>query len=198
MDTKQFIASLVSSLAWPATVSFALWLFRKQLAQLLTGPIRRWKAGPVEVEYDRIVSRVEARIEPAEAAGPAAVEVPPAAESVVAELEQYAHTWPSGSVIEAFSRVEYELRERLRAAGTDESDLRKYGGVMLARRAAADGIITRTTAEAVEGIAVLRNLAAHGGPGEVTQERALEYLALVDGVLFAISRDAKGGQQSGN
>jgi hypothetical protein len=64
MDTKQFIASLVSSLAWPAAVLGIVLLFRKQLADLLTGPLRRLKAGPggVELEFERILPKVQAQV----------------------------------------------------------------------------------------------------------------------------------------
>lgn len=56
-------------------------------------------------------------------------------------------------------------------------------------------MITSSTAEAVEGIAVLRNLSAHGRASELTEDRALDYLALVDGVLLAIRRDTKEAQE---
>jgi len=67
VDTKQFIASLVSSLAWPAAVVAVAFLFRKQLATLLTsGPLKRLKAGPFELELDRIAAVVEERVEAGE------------------------------------------------------------------------------------------------------------------------------------
>jgi hypothetical protein len=41
VDTEQFIASLVSSLAWPAAVFGIAYLLRERLAQLLSAPIPR-------------------------------------------------------------------------------------------------------------------------------------------------------------
>ncbi len=40
---------------------------------------------------------------------------------------------------------------------------------------------------ALEGAAVLRNLAAHGQEGELDEARALDYVALVEAVSFALS-----------
>ncbi|HEX5308254.1 MAG TPA: hypothetical protein VFW38_04165 [Solirubrobacteraceae bacterium] len=210
MDTKQFIASLISSLAWPGAVIAVVLLFRKQLAGLLTGgPLKRLKAGPVELEFDRIAATVEARLEVAE---PGAAEAPPAPAGVaqiegvrdaarqalhgsaLRDLAERAQVWPPGAVIEGFMLVEAELRELVEAA-EESSDGFRLGAAQLARRAVQHGVITPSTAEAVDGIAVMRNLVAHGGEREVTEERAIDYLTLVDGVLFAIRRDAKEWQQ---
>jgi hypothetical protein len=62
VDTKQFVASLVSSLAWPGAVVAIALLFRRQLAQLLTGSLKRLKAGPVEFEFERVLPSVQARL----------------------------------------------------------------------------------------------------------------------------------------
>lgn len=63
----------------------------------------------------------------------------------------------------------------------------------LARRALEAGIITPETVEAIQGVAVLRNLAAHGEQTDLSEARALDYLALIDGVLFAIRRGPAAG-----
>jgi hypothetical protein len=51
-------------------------------------------------------------------------------------------------------------------------------------------MITPEALEAVEGVAVLRNLAAHN-PREASEQQALEYLALIDAVLFTLRRGDK-------
>jgi hypothetical protein len=43
---------------------------------------------------------------------------------------------------------------------------------------------------AIEGISVMRNLAAHGSAREISSEQAMEYLALVDAVLYALKTRA--------
>jgi hypothetical protein len=212
VDTKQFIASLVSSLAWPAAVVVVVLLFREQIVRLLAEPMKRLKAGPVDIEFDRIAATVEAQLGPASegASGESQqlgaqisfdakldIARQSAPGSALRDLAERAEIWPSGAVIEGFGRVEEELRNHLEAAGHPQSLSTRLGAVALARRARDAQIITPETFEAVEGLAVLRNMSAHGRGADVTQERALDYLALVDGVLFAIQRDAK-GQQGGN
>lgn len=53
MSAPEFISSLVDSLAWPAAVIAMVVILRSPLSGLLTGPVKRWKAGPsgVEVAY---------------------------------------------------------------------------------------------------------------------------------------------------
>jgi hypothetical protein len=41
-------------------------------------------------------------------------------------------------------------------------------------------------------VTTLRNLAAHGRDDDISVERAMDYLALVDGVLFAIRQSSRG------
>lgn len=251
MDTKQFIASLVSSLAWPAAVVAVAFLFRKQLATLLTsGPLKRLKAGPFELELDRIAAVVEERVEagepglpePTGATGPTGPAEPTRAKgptgpaepreqgaeeperrvdapkvdgaywrregmrdaargapqgSPLRDFAERASIWPPGAVMEGFQTVEMALYELVSSAEQSDEAF-QLGAGALARRAVKLGIISEATAEAVDGVAVLRNLVAHGRDKEVTEERALEYLSLVDAVLFAIRRDAERWQQGGN
>jgi len=42
------------------------------------------------------------------------------------------------------------------------------------------------------GLGVLRNLSAHGRAGEVSGERAMDYLALADAVLYALRNPTRG------
>jgi hypothetical protein len=44
---------------------------------------------------------------------------------------------------------------------------------------------------AIDDVAVLRNLAAHGRQTELDEQRALDYLALVDAVSFALSNSSR-------
>jgi hypothetical protein len=197
VDTKQLIASLVSSLAWPVAVVAIAVVFRRQVVQLLTaGPLKRLKAGPVEFEWDRLIAEAEAKVELAPREEQSAADnqrlewrTTSDAESVTLteEFGSLAKAAPSGAVLEAFGRVEQDLRARLEVAGRKPSAV---GAVALARVAKEAGLITAQSAEAVEGAAILRNLAAHR-PEEVTPAIALDYLALVDGVLFTLRSGGK-------
>jgi hypothetical protein len=65
----------------------------------LAGPLRRLKAGPRELEFERIISTVQAQIEP-----PPPIGVPKSAAegSALADLEATACTSPLAAVLEAY------------------------------------------------------------------------------------------------
>jgi hypothetical protein len=64
---------------------------------------------------------------------------------------------------------------------------RTFGTEGLARLANEHGLISDQTLAAIEGMSVLRNLMAHSrGAGEIGVDRAREYLALADAVLYAL------------
>jgi hypothetical protein len=188
MDTKQFIASLVSSLAWPTAVFGIALLFRKQLTDLLTGPLRRLKAGPggVELEFERILPKVQAQVE---APKPDEREKR-LSEPSSDELAEVAQRSPAAAVLGAYARLEAELRTRLAKAGDERAD--KLAGQRLVHAALERGLISEQTAEGIEGVMLLRNLSAHGREGDLSVERALDYITLVDALLYAIRQNEKG------
>jgi hypothetical protein len=183
LNTLQFIASLVSSLAWPMAVIVIVIIFRSQIRQLASRPLRRLRAGPVEMEFDRLLSEVELAVEAlasATSGGPTGPGSP-----VIEELEGMVPTSPVAAVLEAHAAVERELRDLL-AEADPAADTSRMPTSRLLREALERGIITPEAAKAVEGITVMRNLAAHGRASEISPERAREYLALVDAVLFTL------------
>ena len=115
-------------------------------------------------------------------------------DGLVEELAPLAEAAPSVAVMEAFARVERELRS---TAGETEGD-RPVGVRAVADRVAAAGRISDETLSAIEGLVILRNLAAHGREGSVGPDRARDYLALADGVLCALRRDAHRPRHDGS
>jgi len=176
-----FIAALVQSLAWPLVVLVVAIVFRGELKTLMFERMKRFKAGPLEVEWERQLLRVEAQVEPAPP------ELAAAGGSLVAELGGVAHSQPGWAVIQAYERVVQRLRPYLVGNGAEPE--RPLSGIVAKLRTAEKaGTITPEVARAVEGMTILRNLAAHR-PSEkenVTPDRAREYLAMADGVIFAL------------
>jgi hypothetical protein len=188
MDTRQFIASLVSSAAWPVAVFGIALLFRRQLAQLLTGPLRRLKAGPLELEFERIISTVQAQIEPSPAGASSSSDS--ASRSGDADLTALAHASPMAAVMSGYGKLERQLHDLLQAAG-DPKTSEGLAAIQLARRAAEKGLITPETLNALQGLTVLRNLAAHGRGDDVSVERALEYLSLVEALAYTLDQSKR-------
>lgn len=181
MSTLEFIASLVKSLAWPVALLVLALLFRSQLRQMLSRQVKRMKAGPIELEWDRTLS--EAEVELDQPGGPR-LEAGRAESGIAAELSGLAASSPATAVLEAHMRIENELRRITAAAEPDGAP--EAGAAGLARHAGRLGLITPETVRAVEGITVLRNLAAHGRAGEVSAEQARDYLSLIDAVLYTL------------
>jgi len=99
------------------------------------------------------------------------------------ELEETAEVSPSTAVLEATERLERELATLIQDA---EWIVAGRGLVALARQALDLDLITPETANAVKGIAVLRNLAAHDRMSRLSSAQAQEYLSLVDATIFAV------------
>jgi len=184
----EFVASVVGSLAWPVTLVVIVVVARAPLVNALSAPVKRWKAGPsgVEVEYwEHALSAARAELEHSgDLASPAASAPEDGhGDSLRDELERLAEVSPSAAVVESFGRVEAELRSMLAAAG---EAVDRLGATALARLAHRRGLVTSETLNAIEGLGVLRNLAAHGRHTDLDARRAIEFVALADAVLFAL------------
>jgi hypothetical protein len=178
MSGLEFIAALVSALAWPATAVIVAVLFRRQLAVLLARPFSSMKAGPLELVWDREIAEAESEIEPR----PDAAHSGPGELSITDSLREVARVAPAAAVVHAFAILEKQLRQLLDAAGVDARGTARQ----ISRQALDAGLIQPETMSAIDGVAVLRNLAAHGFQAELDERRALDYLALVDAVSYAL------------
>jgi hypothetical protein len=177
-----FVASLVNSLAWPAAVGLAVIVLRRPIGVAFSRGVRRLRAGPVEVEFDQELAEVREELRRSPELAAAAPPLLPV--SLAEELARLADVSPRAAVLEAFARVEARLVELLDSAGVES--FRAVGGTALARLAHRHKLISDETLTAVEGLSVLRNLAAHSPADEIGAERARDYLALADAVLYAL------------
>jgi hypothetical protein len=177
-----FVASLVHSLAWPVAIAVAVIVLRRPIGVAFSRGVRRLRAGPVEVEFDQELAEVreELRRSPElAAAAPPSLSV-----SLAEELARLAEVSPRAAVLEAFARIEARLVELLDGAGVES--FRAVGGTALARLAHRHKLVSDETLTAVEGLSVLRNLAAHSPTDDIGADRARDYLALADAVLYAL------------
>ena len=128
--------------------------------------------------FDRKLAETEADVDPIPR------QSAPIAEGLSVELAEVAVKAPGAAVMEAHARVERRVREILVEANLAPS--RPIGVRQLAREAAHHGLISNESVRAIEGITVMRNLAAHGPSSDITADRAREYLDLVDAVMFGL------------
>lgn len=181
MNWREFAASLVSSLAWPASAALIVFLLRKQLRSLLESPVKRWKAGPVEVEYwAEETAQIAGSVAALEAAGV------DSGDDELDQLARLAEKAPVAAILSGFQLVEREVRRIAAGAGIDAAEAAPLSRVVVMEAEA--GLLSPETVSAIRGLSVLRNLAAHGTERQATPERAREYVALVEGVLYALRR----------
>lgn len=113
----------------------------------------------------------------------AEAQVPALAGSLGEELAGLVEVSPRAAVLKAYQRIEARLAEMLDSAGVPPSGT--MSGRALARLALRHDLISDETLAAIEGLSVLRNLTAHSG-GNIGVDRAYDYLALADAVLYAL------------
>jgi len=184
VSLMEFIAAMTSALVWPILVGLAVVLFQRELRLWLAERPTKMKVGPVEAEWPRVLSHVERDLEQAG--------VPPPTELAVAgqlsdHLAEVSESSPMVAITEAVDAVDRRLRQGLSQASIAAPE--QLGLTRLARLAREHGLIRPETEEAVAGLAVMRNLAVHGRA--VSTQQARDFLALADGVLFALDRDLR-------
>jgi hypothetical protein len=182
----EFVAELVSALAWPITALAALVFLRRPLERWMRERPSRIKAGPVELQWDSLVSKVQADLDQPGVPDPAALTS--SAEPEDRDRYLLARANPPMAILEASRRVEAELRRRLSAIGVE---VPQQGLGALAQLADRHGLITEATQKSIGGLLVLRNLAAHA-PQRVSAEEALEFVALADATQYAITATGDG------
>jgi hypothetical protein len=183
VDGFAFVASLVGSLAWPSAVVVVVAVLRRPIGAAL-GRLSKAKVGPVEAEFDLELAEVRRELAQApEVARHGGEPVVPML-SLPEELTRLAEVSPRAAVLEAFARIESRLDQLLTGAGVASTGAQ--GGVALARLAHRHQLISDQSLNAVEGLAVMRNLAAHSPVDDISVERARDYLALADAMLYPL------------
>jgi hypothetical protein len=173
-DWLDFIASVVGSLAWPIVVLVLLFLFRSQVVKLVAAILERvpemesFKTPWGEAVWSKsAVAKVSKDV--AATLPPRPLEIKPHGNDGDPDVStQLAQIQPSAGVINAFLRVEQEVRRCLELLNVP------WRGSPIAsfRRAP---VVPDRLKRLVEELAQLRNAAAHG-QGDITLESALDYI----------------------
>ncbi|MGQ0803486.1 MAG: hypothetical protein ACT4PI_06450 [Actinomycetota bacterium] len=189
MDGLEFITSLVRALAWPAAVVVAVLVLRRSLAGMLEVPLKRLRVSPtgVEAEWGQSRDRVVTSLVPS---------VPGQAETRTFEMRsdndfarEMLRLATERSPISAVAACEQEIGRQLamlldRAGETGASS---HSVRELAHAAYERGLITPATQNAVEGLAVMRDLALlEDGGRRLDLGKATEFIGLTVAVLYAI------------
>lgn len=171
MDWKQFFASVIGSVAWPAVVAVLLYLLRSQLSGLAERLKELSFPGGVKASFrdDLEVGRAIADRIPHEPEASA----PPEVAKEIDTFKKVAVDSPPGAIILSFLEVEKKLRQIAIKLGKPYwSDQRK-----LMRELAQRDLIDPETEPLFMSLRNARNSAAHGGDkAEPSAAQAFEYI----------------------
>ncbi|HPJ17744.1 MAG TPA: hypothetical protein PK635_01325 [Actinomycetota bacterium] len=198
MRVFQTIVELVTAIAWPVTVGGIAFLFRREVREMLKTPLSRLKAGPIEAEWERTRIDLETSLAEVEQPSSSRTAADPryTASPLINRRLEYlsvkAAANPAAVILDSYAIVEDVLREVLIARHVE--GIERLNGIGLAARAVQSGVISPSTLESIQGVAVLRNLTAHGQAGDIDEVKARDYLSLVDGVIWTIRENSTRSQ----
>jgi hypothetical protein len=183
MSGLQFILDVVKALAWPAAIVAIVAFLRRPIVDILmqlASGLRRLRAGQSDAEFDRIVSQTRAEL-----TATVSARGPSPAMPVLLKFATAAEDDPAAAIGQAFGAVEAALRGLLGSTGK----LLPVGSgdpTAVARFARDQGLVPESVVRAVDGVVALRH-SVTADPSRATRDHAVQFLALVDALLFAIT-----------
>ena len=196
MDWKEFISSIVSSLA---AVAFIVYLLRHPIGNVI-GSLRKLSYRGAEAEFGRSLDKAETAARQAE--------IPQTTAQLSASASNWENTsagWgestsladvsPRAAVIEAWLRLEREVLELAQIAGIDLGT-RRLSIVALVKQLQEQGVVDPTVAEVIEQLRRARNVAVHERTYTVSPGDAAEYVQLAERVAATL-RETRTERSSG-
>jgi hypothetical protein len=187
MDWKQFIASLVSSLAWPALLAFFLWLIRKRIGALLSRLIELHLPGGAKAVFAQELDRGRDALEKIEfkVARRARTRdsLPPDLQSIKEETKES----PQWVIALAYTDIEAllsEAKEKLHL-----SSRMPYTAVI--KSLVQKEYVENGALELFESLRRARNAVVHAPSREVTVGEAVEYQIQAAGLSIILTEAIK-------
>ena len=183
MSGLQFIVDVIKTLAWPAVIVAIVAFLRRPIVDILmqlASGLRRLRSGQSDAEFDRIVSQTKAEL-----TATVSARGPSPAMPVLLRFAAVAEDDPASAIGQAYGAVEEALRSLLGSSGK-LLPVASGDPTAVARFARDQGLVPESVVRAVDGAAVLRNVAT-ADPARLTRDQAVKYLSLIDALLFAIA-----------
>lgn len=186
MNGMEFVASVISSLAWPAVAVVAIVLFRTQFGGLIERLTSAKAPGGWEAEFER---RAGEALEDAQAA---AKDIPEPGEAGSAGAGAPAPELvtvtpgedPTFSVIAAWERVGAAISSLAIAADIRVQTKYHPGAYALSRRLHEAGVVNANFVDSVRELQSLRNFVAHGRR-QLSAEEAAAYVDAANELIRA-------------
>ncbi len=178
LDGLQFFASIVDSLAWPATIGVAVYLLRKPLVELLPN-LRHLKYKDLDIRFGEGLEKLEQEVEPR----PSPEQIPPRSDlQTIADerFELLAEISPGAAVLEAWTDIERKLRILAQRHDIQEPS---RSITRITRALVKREIISSRLASVLDHLRFLRNSAAHPtDEWQISLPAARRYKGIVDQV----------------
>ena len=187
MDWLTFVSKLVESLSWPIVALILGLVFRRKLLELLP-TLRKFKAGPLEAEFELDTKRALASAEAAQAQIPVIVQgaqvdaVGTSNREVIAKLRE-ARGDPTGVILDGWAKLDGELFRLGVQTGLGFAPVENTEKVY--RAVIESDTLPSETKALVRDLRLLRNKVAHSRVMP-TPEAAQDYLLAVDRAIELI------------
>lgn len=187
MNAYQFIASLMSSLAWPVSVFLIALLFRKRIIEIL--PRLRLRYGEFDVSMHRLA---DAEKEAAKATSPALEDAPKPTPEEKEKFNRIAEISPRGAILELRNELEDRVVKFAQARGAKLSPLHT-STTYVVRVLRQMGLIDEVTSAMIDDLRVVGNAAAHDNGRSFTESEAQRFKTIYE-VVGARLRAIEAGQ----
>ena len=177
MDWLQFFADVIrslASLAWPAALIVAVWMFREKITELL--PLVRLKYKDLDVSFLLTQAEQDAAELPATGATGASGATPEETD----KFSRLARISPRAAIVERRAELEDALVKYATVRGME---LPRGGILQLTRELRKNDLIDQPTSATLDDLRVIGNAAAHANAAELTESDAQRFRELSDRVM---------------
>jgi hypothetical protein len=181
VDWKQFFASVIGSLAWPALVAFFLWLVRKHIGSLLARMIELHLPGGARAIFARELDRGRDTLEKLETV------TLPRARTRDALPTGHREGNPQAQILAAYLPIEGRLIDTRKMLGLST----RMPFTAIIKFLIEKGYMEEGSLELFESLRRGRNAVVHALSREVTQAEATEYqtqAAALDLMLIEVEK----------
>lgn len=191
MDSLQFFAAVISSLAWPLTTLALVALLHEPVGRLLT-MLTRLKYKDLELDFGRELRQIEEDAKAVEVLPTPKIESaggPKEPDELLDEAEMLVGEFPQPAIAVAWSAVEDDLSQAAERL-TRSSSFRREPTIRVIKSLVEGKAIDRGTADVLKRMQNLRNAALHerwNAFGGISTEEAREFIALARGIHERLS-----------
>jgi len=187
MNWREFIVTLIKSLAWAGTVLILVFYFRKLIKEGLL-MLTRLKYGDLEVDFAHELKQVEKEAKASDIVPQGPKTIAPTKKDSLKFLEdasQLAQQSPELSVGFAWQAVEVQLLDSALSLSIPQEEIALRHPLGHAHILLEKSLIDLGTLDVLRKMHRLRNLAVHGahGASPISTPEAREFIALATGIV---------------